>query len=70
MGKALGKELENVAKNVEVMMAVLWEGGEPSPSQVTARAAVSQEAAGIIRQVDFWVAAEKSRMVLDVVGQS
>ena len=44
---------------IEVSIAVLWEGVRDDPGQVRARAEVVETVCEVLQQVDFWKNAER-----------
>ncbi|OBZ71936.1 hypothetical protein A0H81_08311 [Grifola frondosa] len=59
VGKALEDALEELAKKIEVSIAVLWEGQRDDPAQVKAREEVVRTVCEIIGQVQIWSQAEE-----------
>ncbi|KZT13003.1 uncharacterized protein LAESUDRAFT_719309 [Laetiporus sulphureus 93-53] len=59
VGRALKKELEAVAKKIEVSIAVLWEGPRGDPSQVKAQKVVVPTMTEILKQVQLWQQAQE-----------
>ncbi|KAI0773956.1 hypothetical protein C8Q74DRAFT_798482 [Fomes fomentarius] len=58
VGDALHASLEELARKVEVSIAVLWEGVRDDPEQVKARAEVVEVVSEVLQQVEFWKGAE------------
>ncbi|RPD61950.1 hypothetical protein L226DRAFT_613292 [Lentinus tigrinus ALCF2SS1-7] len=58
VGQALDNALRDLARKVEVSIAVLWEGVRDDPEQVAARAEVVETVSDILQQVQLWKAAE------------
>jgi len=61
IGRALDVELSELARKVEVAMAVLWESTKQTPAQITYRAAAMSQIVEVIHQVQYWSAAERMR---------
>ncbi|KAM5535621.1 hypothetical protein V8D89_010712 [Ganoderma adspersum] len=59
VGAALNDALKELAKKIEVSIAVLWEGVRDDPAQVRARAEVVEIVCEILQQVEFWKNAER-----------
>ncbi|OSC99144.1 hypothetical protein PYCCODRAFT_1446932 [Trametes coccinea BRFM310] len=59
VGEALDESLEQLARKVEVSMAVLWEGHRDDPQQANAREKVVQTVSDILRQLELWREAER-----------
>ncbi|PIL36747.1 hypothetical protein GSI_00436 [Ganoderma sinense ZZ0214-1] len=59
VGAALNDALKELAKKIEVSIAVLWEGVRDDPAQVRARADVVETVCEILQQVEFWKNAER-----------
>ncbi|KAI9063349.1 hypothetical protein FKP32DRAFT_1592405 [Trametes sanguinea] len=59
VGAALDESLEELARKIEVSMAVLWEGPRDNPQQAKAREGVVQTVSDILRQLELWREAER-----------
>ncbi|CDO74067.1 hypothetical protein BN946_scf185043.g117 [Trametes cinnabarina] len=59
VGGALDESLEQLARKIEVSMAVLWEGPRDDPQQTNARTEAVETVSEILRQLELWTEAEK-----------
>jgi len=53
------EELELTFLQVEVSLAVLWEGARDNPQQLKVRAEIIQVVEAIQQQIQFWTSAQK-----------
>ncbi|OCH93605.1 hypothetical protein OBBRIDRAFT_832536 [Obba rivulosa] len=61
VGKALETALNNLAEKIEVSLGVLWEGPRDDPTQVKVRVQVVATVEEIVRQLDLWLQAERTK---------
>ncbi|KAI0829426.1 hypothetical protein BC628DRAFT_1501297 [Trametes gibbosa] len=66
---ALEDALQELARKIEVNMAVLWEGPRDDPKQAQAHAEVVDTVKEILQQVEMWRGAEQLSHVLNAITQ-